>query len=111
MPNYQNEIFRLRRQAVGNVETFREQMAVYLKQLGELGQSAYYMDSFPTEYNVHKVSARKALEDLATQIQMSCAILGFDFDDVVTNGFISFRDKMREVVRAKQEGREWRSLT
>ena len=103
MPNYQREIYKLRRQVVGKVETFREQMAVYLKQLGELGQSAYYMEAFPDEYDAHKANARKALEDLATQIQMSCALLGFDFDEVVHDGFISFRDKMREAWKSRQQ--------
>jgi hypothetical protein len=70
-----------------------------MKQLGDLAHSAYYMESFPADMAAYKAEARKALGDLVTQIQMSCAILGLDFIEVLEEGFVSFRDRMKEVAR------------
>lgn len=104
MVNFQREIRRLRRMAVGKDETFREQVIVYISQLGHLGQSAYYMEAYPTEYAFYKAEARKALGDLVTQIQMSCALLGFDFEEIIMEGFVSFRDRMKDVAGRKDHG-------
>jgi len=104
MYNRQKIIARLRRQATGETENFKEQMAVYLKQLGELASAAYYMRSFKADEAAYIAEARKSLGDLITQIQLSCEMLGLDFDVIADEGFTSFRDKMREVARSKSHG-------
>ena len=105
MRNRQKIIARLRRQATGEIENFKEQMAVYLKQLGELAGAAYYMRSFKADEGAYVAEARKTLGDLITQVQLSCEMLGLDFDVVADEGFTSFRDKMREVARSRNRGK------
>ncbi len=94
---------RILRIANGYGKDWKDQGLVLSAQAGHYCKCAYHAAAMPIDEDCHKADATRALGDLIVQIQICCAMLNVNFDDVADEAFVAFADQMRCVINTNKK--------
>jgi len=100
--NRQNDLLAIFKRA-GLTPDWKWQGTVLSSQVGHYCRCAYHARTYPENEKALIADARRALGDLAVQIQLCCAMMHIDFEEVFMEGFLAFRDQMTDATRKRDE--------